>query len=230
MVLFFCFFKKSQLIIAYHYIIFLLRLRVTLILYEFVPTIKFESEMIQSTYLHIFTDLKSKIQFGSVDLEFWVFNWYVLDLKVDLRNATLNGGFKKKILEANQSNQTALKTHNFQHDISPVCMELNDGAKVFMKSHLQIYVQTVNLSREIAVWIQRYSIVIDKDFGPIAHSSGSWILFTFHIRISPTLFLNSFFYNVLCGTQHFTTTYEKSKQFPKPWVVALQIFDPLSFV
>ena len=103
--------------------------------------------------------------------------------------------------------EAALKTHNFQHDISPLCMELNNGAKVFIKSHLQIYVQTVNLSREIiAVWIQRYSIVIDKDFGPIVHSSGSWILFTFHIRISPTLFLNSFFYNVLCGTQHFTTT------------------------
>ena len=95
----FCFsvFSKSRsllLLSAYHYIIFLLRLRVTMILYEFVPTIKFESEMIQSIYLHIFTDLKSKIQFGSVDLEFWVFNWYVLDLKVDLRNATtLNGGF-----------------------------------------------------------------------------------------------------------------------------------------
>jgi hypothetical protein len=68
--LFSVFFKKSQLITAYQYIIFLLRLRVTLILSEFVPTIKFESEMIQSTYLHIFTDLKSKIQFGSVDLEF----------------------------------------------------------------------------------------------------------------------------------------------------------------
>ena len=59
------------------------------------------------TYLHIFTDLKSKIQFGSVDLEFWVFKWYVLHLKVDLWNATtLNGGFFENLLEANQSNET----------------------------------------------------------------------------------------------------------------------------
>ena len=56
---------------------------------------------------HIFTDLKSKIQFGSVDLEFWVFNWYVLDLKVDLRNAPVGIFFNS--LEANQFNQTALK-------------------------------------------------------------------------------------------------------------------------
>lgn len=150
MVFVFCFLKKSQLIIAYHYIIFLLRLRVTMILYEFVPTIKFESEMILSTYLHIFTDLKSKIQFGSVDLEFWVFNWYVLDLKVDLRNVTiLNGGIFLIYWRLTSLIKRLLKTHHFKHDISQVCMELNDDAKVFMKSHLQIYVQTANLLLEL---------------------------------------------------------------------------------
>ena len=116
----FCFsvFSKSRsllLLSAYHYIIFLLRLRVTIILYEFVPTIKVWNDSIY----HIFTDLKSKIQFGSVDLEFWVFNWYVLDLKVDLRNATtLNGGIFFDLLESSPI-KLLLKTHNFKHDIFP---------------------------------------------------------------------------------------------------------------
>jgi hypothetical protein len=107
--------------------------------------------MIQSTYLHIFTDLKSKIQFGSVDLEFWVFNWYVLDLKVNFRKAILNGGNLFIYWRIISSITLYLKNHNFEHDM--YCMELNDASKVFMKSHLQIYIQT-NLSREnIQLWL-----------------------------------------------------------------------------
>ena len=67
------------------------------------------------TYLHIFTDLKSKIQFGSVDLEFWVFNWYVLDLKLDLRNSIRY--FKWwDFFDLFQSIKLLLKTHKFKHE------------------------------------------------------------------------------------------------------------------
>ena len=160
MVFVFCFLKKSQLIIAYHYIIFLLRLRVTsMILHEFVPTIKFESEMIQSTYLHIFTDLKSKIQFGSVDLEFWVFNWYVLDLKVDLRNAPV-GIF---LIHWRLTNPTKLllKTHNFKHDISfPKCA----WNWTMMLKSLWSHIFKLMYKLPIYSWnwsiMQKYSIVI----------------------------------------------------------------------
>ena len=160
MVFVFCFLKKSQLIIAYHYIIFLLRLRVTsMILHEFVPTIKFESEMIQSTYLHIFTDLKSKIQFGSVDLEFWVFNWYVLDLKVDLRNAP--GGIFLIYWRLTTPTKLLLKTHNFKYDISfPKCA----WNWTMMLKSLWSHIFKLMYKLPIYSWnwsiMQKYSIVI----------------------------------------------------------------------
>ena len=107
-----------------------------------------------------------------------------------------------------------LKTHNFKHDISQVCMELNDDAKIFMKSHLQIYVQTANLLLKLKYYAKIFNCDLER---PWPHCTFIRLLNSFHVSLtyisyslSQLLFLQCFMW--------YTTFYynEKSKQFPKP--------------
>ena len=92
-------------------------------------------------------------------------------------------------------------------------MELNDDAKVFMKSHLQIYVQTANLLLKLKYYAKVFNCDLVKTLAPLyIHQALEFFSrFTYiSYSLSQLLFLQCFMW--------YTTFYynEKSKQFPKP--------------